>query len=151
MTVNIQIATIADAISNLSISGVNNYDIDKIPESAIDFCPALFPAPDNYVTDLQFTVQSFGGDSARKLDVSYTLNYRFLYAPIGSGSVLQNYAGLIAKLELILEALLGASTPTGSIDMSLLGVSNIGPLSDPAGQTMYHGVEIALRILEYTQ
>jgi len=126
-------------------------DIDSVPENAIDFCPVLYPIPNGWVTDMQFTIQSLGGDSGRKIDVAYTLNYRFLYAPIGSGSTLANYAGIITKLELILEAIMGNSTPSGSVNMDLLGVSNLGAMTDVAGQTMYHGVDIAVRVLEYAQ
>lgn len=151
MTVNIQFATVADSLSHLSVSGVNVFDVDTIPENAIDYCPALFPIPNGWVTDLQFTLQSLGDDTTRKINVEYTLNYRFLYAPIGSGSVLANYAGIITKLELILEAILGNSSPTGAVNMELLAVSDLGALTDPAGQTMYHGVDIAVRVLEYAQ
>lgn len=151
MTVNVQFEAIATAIAGLSISGVHVFDIDNIPANAIDSCPAFFPAPDNFVTDMQPSIESLGGDSGRKINLVYTLNYRFLYAPLGSGSVLQNYAGLITKLVLILESVLGTSTPNGSIDMMLLGVSDIGPMVDPAGQNTYHGVDIALRVLEYVQ
>lgn len=151
MTVNCQLVTIADAIAGLSISGVNNFDIDKIPENAIDYCPAFFPRPDNFITEMTPEIVTLGGDAVRGINLSYTLNYRFLFAPVGSGAVLQNYAGLITKLELILEAVLGNSTPAGSVNMELAGLSDIGPMTDPAGQNTYHGVEIALRVLEFAQ
>lgn len=151
MTINCQLATVADSISKLSISGVTIKDIDTIPENAIDYCPVLFPVPDNFITDVQFTRQSYGADSVAAMDVSYTMNWRYLHAPIGSGSVLQNYTGIITKLELIIEAILGNSSPTGAVNMTLLNVSDLGPVSDVAGQTMYHGVDIALRVEEFAQ
>ena len=151
MTINCQLVTIADAISGLSISGVTVKDIDTVPENAIDYCPVLFPVPDNFITDMQFERVSFGGDSVAAMNVSYTMHYRYLHAPIGSGSVLQNYKGIIEKLELILEAIMGNSSPTGAVNMTLLNVSDLGPVSDVAGQTMFHGVDIALRVEEFAQ
>ena len=151
MTVNIQFPAVAESLSQLSISGVNVFDVDTIPADASRSCPALYPAPAGFITDLEFVLQSFGNDANRKIDIAYTLNYRFLYAPIGSASLLQNYAGLIDKLAIIIEKILSNSTPDGAVNMDLLGVSNIGAMMDEAGQTMYHGVDIALRVLEFAQ
>lgn len=151
MTVNVQFATVADSIAAISVSGVTVKDIDNVPENALDYCPVLYPIPNGFVTDIQFEILSLGGDAARKLNLSYTLNYRYLHAPIGSGSVLQNYAGIIAKLELILEAIMSTSSPSGAVDMEILSVSDLGPMSDPAEAAVYHGVDIAVRVLEYAQ
>ena len=151
MTVNVQFATVADSIASISISGVTVKDIDNVPENAMDYCPVLYPIPNGFITDLQPEILSLGGDTGRKLNLSYTLNYRYLHAPIGSGSVLANYAGIITNLMLILEAIMSTSSPSGAVDMEIQGVSDLGPVSDPAEAAVYHGVDIAVRILEYVQ
>ncbi len=151
MTINVQLVTVADSISHISVSGVNVRDIDTIPETAIGFCPVLFPKPDGFITDMIFTRQTFGSDGSALMDLEYTLNYRFLYAEVGSGSELANYAGVIEKLALILEAIFTDDTQTGAVDMQLQSVSNIGPLPDPVGLNAFHGVDIALRVLEHVQ
>lgn len=150
MTINVQLVTIADSISQISVSGVTVRDIDNIPENAADYCPVFFPAPDGFIGDVTFTPQSFGSDSLRKMDLEYSLRYRFLYAPLGSGSFLSNYAGMLEKLELILEAILGNSSPTGAVDMELESLI-VDAMTDPAGALQYHGAEITLRITEFAQ
>jgi hypothetical protein len=148
--INIQLVTIVASIAEIQINGLNVCDHEHIPERAIDSCPVFFPAPDGFVTNPTFTPQSFGSDSQRKMDLEYSLKYRFLYAPLGAGAFLQNYAGMLVMLCEILEAILGNSTPEGSVDMELESL-NTNAMTDPAGQTQYHGAEILLRIKEFAQ
>jgi hypothetical protein len=150
MTINCQLVTIVNAIAELQVDGLNMRDLKHIPESAIDSCPVFFPAPDGFVSNVTFTPQSFGSDSQRKLDLAYSLKYRFLYAPLGAGAFLQNYAGMITMLAEILEAIMGNSTPEGSVDMNLETLA-VNAMVDPAGQNQYHGAEITLRVLEFAQ
>lgn len=150
MTIDVKLVTIVDAISQISVSGVTVVDVDHIPENALKLCPILFPAPDGFVSNAVFTPQTMGADSVRKLDLSYSLKYRLLYAPLGTGSFLANYAGTLEKLSLILEAIFSTSSPTGAIDMQLESL-NVDAMTDPAGQTQYHGAEISLTVLEFAQ
>ena len=151
MTINVRFADVVESISNFSISGVNIRDVNTIPENAMDMCPIFFPRPDGMVTDIIFTRVTLGSDGSALMDMEYTLNYRFLYAEIGSGDVLANYTGLIEKLALICKAIFTNDTPSGAVDMQLQSISNIGPLPDPVGMNVYHGVDIALRVLEHIQ
>jgi hypothetical protein len=150
MTINVQFATVAAGISALSISGVNVKDIDTLPEDCTLLCPVFYPRPDGFITDLSPTVQSFGSGGTAKLDLSYTLTYRYLHAPLGTHGLFDTYAGLIAKLELILEAIFANDAITGAVDLQTVGVSDVGPVADPAGN-MYHGADISLRVLEFVQ
>lgn len=152
MTLTVGIVTIADSISNLSISGVSVKDIDQIPESALSVLPVLFPRPQKWITDISFPIKSLGGDENRAIDCTYVMNYRYLHAVVGSGGgLLAVYASLIANLILIVKAILSNSSPTGAIDMSIAYITDIGVLTDPAGETQYHGVEFGIRILEFVQ
>lgn len=151
MTVEIHFREVATSMSQLTISGVNVKDINTVPESAIDHCPLLFPVPNNFVTDVQFTVASLGNDDSRKLNLEYTLNYRYLHAPIGSGAVLETYVGIIENLTAILVAIASDSFTDEAVDYSIQSVSDLGAVTDIAGQTMFHGVDISIRVLEYIQ
>lgn len=152
MTINVQIDTVIASIANISVSGVTVCGLNSIPENALSIVPVLFPSPDGLVTDMTFTPVSYGSDTQRMMDLEYTLNYRFLHSVVGSGGgLLSTYGDFITKLTLILEAILGNSTPGGSVDMSLQGVSDIGPMVDPGESATYHGVDIQLRVKEFAQ
>lgn len=151
MTITINFITIADSLAGLQIDGVNVLGLDQIPENALPIVPVFFPRPEDFITDMTFERVSFGADNVAKMNLNYVLNYRFLHAPVGAGGgLLAAYNGLITNLAEILKAIFSDSNPADAVDMTLQGISNIGPLEDPAGNE-YHGVEIALQVLEYTQ
>ena len=152
MTINCQIDTVTNSIAAWSISGVTIRDIHDIPEDVILLGPILFPRPDGFVTDMQFTRESQGGAGTAMMNLSYTLNYVYCHTPIGSGlgGLFSTYSGLITNLALIIEKVFASDNASGAVDLQLAGVSNVGPVSDPSGKA-YHGVEIALRITEFIQ
>jgi hypothetical protein len=152
MTINCQIDTITNSIAGLSVTGVTIKDIHDIPESAALLLPVMFPRPNEFITDLTFTRVSQGGGGTALMDVSYTLNYVYCHAPIGSGvgGLFSSYNSLITNIALILEKLFASDNITGAVDMTVAGISSVGPVADPAGNP-YHGVEISLRILEFAQ
>jgi len=146
MTINMQIETITNAIEALSVSGVVIRDIDNVPEHVRLSGPILFPRPNEFITDIEFTRVSQGGGGTAQMNVSYTLNYVYCHAPIGSGvgGLASVYSGMI------LEKLFASDNPTGAIDMTVESISNVAVVSDPAGN-QYNGVEIGLRITEFLQ
>jgi hypothetical protein len=152
MTISVSLATVADSISKLSISGVNVKDINEIPEDASKVTPVLYPKPNGFVSAIKFSRATMGGGGTAKMDLEYTLTYRYLHAPVGGSlGLFSTYQGLITNLCAIVVSIMGNDNITGVVDMQLESVSDIGPLSDPAGSTMYHGVDISLRVLEFTQ
>lgn len=152
MTITVNLATIAESIAALNISGVHVRDIDQIPESAMSILPVLYPRPNEFVTNMSFERETFGGDSGATMTLRYVLNYQYLHAVVGSGGgLLAVYNGLITNLVRILEAIFADSNPDGAWDMQLLTVSNIGVLTDPAGMEKYHGVEISLQVIDNIQ
>lgn len=149
MTVSIGLATVADSISNLSISGVTIKDIDQIPDSAAMLCPLLIPQPNGFVSDINPEFQSFGSNAAQKMDLSYTLNYLYLHAEVGSGiNSYLIYSGLITKLIAIIAAIMSNDKITGLVDMKLQSVSQIGVITDPSGAEFW-GIQFSFRVLEY--
>lgn len=152
MTIAVNFVTVADSISKLSIAGVNVFDIDQIPAKAMGNLPALFPAPDGFISDISFSRVTKGSNGTAKMDFSYTLKYRFLHSPVGSGGgLVSTYADLIAKLALILVTIFTNDSIPGALDMQLQNVSDISPMLDPAGSAEYHGVDIMLRVEEIAQ
>jgi len=152
MTIALNLVTVAESIAALDVPGVTFYHIDRIPESAITNLPVFFPVPNGYVTEMTFTRQSQGADTVAAMDVTYTLHYRYLHAVVGSGGgLLSVYAGMIENIVLILEKIFANSNLSGAVDVQLQEVSNIGVLTDPSGTNQFHGVDIALKVLEFVQ
>jgi hypothetical protein len=152
MTINCQLDTVTNSIAALTVTGVTIKDIHDIPENAMETGPIMFPRPDGFVTDMTFTRESQGGGGTALMNLGYTLTYVYCHAPIGSGpdGLFSTYSGMITNIVLILEKIFASDNITGAVDMQLAGVSNIGPVQDPAGNA-YHGVEITLRVLEFIQ
>ena len=145
----VKIATVLDSISKLSVSGVTIKDVDEIPQEVTErLCPILFPSPDGLVTGLTVTPQSFGAGTSGKNDVNYTLNYVYLHAPIGSGRfIADNVSAMVAKVVLILNALIANDAVTGSVDIEP-SIGEFGVIEDLSGN-QFHGVTITIKVLEF--
>ena len=151
MTVSVSLATVADSIAGLSISGVTIKDIDQIPDNASMLCPLLIPNPSGFVTDISPSFESFGSNGSARMNLSYTLNYTFLHSQIGSGiNAFSSYSDLISKLVSVFVAVMSNDKITGAVDIRLQGISSIGVVTDPA-QNEYWGVQFSFRVLEYVQ
>lgn len=82
------------------------------------------------------------------VDVSYTLNYRYLGSQIGDLSQMpKQYGEMIEKVSDIIEKMISTDTPyAGTVEMEVVNVS-VGARIDPAGNS-YHGADIALKVTE---
>jgi len=150
MTITSSIATVADSIAGLTISGVTIKDIDQIPDTARMLCPLLIPKPDNFVTDLSVSFETFGSNGGAKINTNYTLNYVFLFCEVGGMGAFSAFSGLVSKLSSILVAINSNDAITGAVDVKINSIGNIGVITDPAG-IEYWGLEFSLRVLEYSQ
>ncbi len=150
MTVSLNLANIANSISALSISGVTVKDKDEIVGSWTSLPNVLYPNPDGegWITGfgLDYPTVKQGADA--KIDISYTLNYRFLGVQIGDISIITAaYSALVDKLILIINTIIAMDAPySGAVEMRVGGVS-IGVRRDPAGNNFY-GAAFALNIVE---
>ena len=144
------IATIADSIAAVSVSGVTIKDLNEIPEAVtLRDCPVLFPRPDGFVTDLAVKRDSFGTGAVAKMTVTYILTYTFCHAPIGSGRGLFDvYDNMIANAFAIIDAIITNDTVTGLVDLQVDDALNFGPVEDPSGN-VFHGCEIQLYVMEF--
>lgn len=151
MTIDVQIEGVVSDITSMNVAGVNIKGVEDIQENAEATLPLFQPRPDGFITDMEFERVSFGSDGTAKMNLTYTLNYRYLHSKIGSGGgLLSTYGGLVKKLALILEKIFAYDAETDAVDVTLQSISDIGPLPDPAGN-QYHGVDISLRVLEFAQ
>ena len=146
---SVNVATIATSIAAYSISGVSVKDISEIPESVTDRqCPIMFPDPDNFVTGLSISRESMGADTTAKKNVNYTLNYVFLYTPVGTTrKLIKAIDGLVDCAVAILNAFADDSAPSGAIDVTpTLGA--FGALQGPDGSDFF-GCKVAINVLTY--
>lgn len=144
----LSIATIADSISNLSVSGLTIKDMDTIPASASGLGSLLIPLP-NFVTDFNMSRDSYGGGSTAKMTVTYNLNYRLLFAPAGSGRDLEYFDNMVSMVGLLWDAVMAIELITGAVDLIPAGLSNMGLVNDPAEQNEYYGCDVAFMVTEF--
>lgn len=148
MTVTINLPTIAEQISRLSVEGVTILDIDAITTQYILAPYTLAPRPDGWFSNLSVTVDTFGTLGTEKLTMTYNLTYRYFHTALGNQLNFASYSHMIDNIVNIAEVILTNDTVTGAIDLRLAGISDIGPVSDPAGN-QYHGCDFTLLVTEY--
>ena len=142
----LQIVTICDSISDLSVSGVTIFDVDQIPPDATRLLPCMFPEPVNFVTNFTTDRNTFGSSGFKT--VEYDLNYTFLFTPIGAGRTgLDFYDEMLTKVGLIVDAVLANDTITGAWDIKTQGTTDFGPVPDPAGN-QYLGCRLVFHVIE---
>lgn len=142
--------TIADSISKLTVTGVKILDLDQIPEVANDFdCPMVYPNPDGFMSGFEVERMAMSSGTSAVWNVHYTLTYRFLHSPVGSGlGLFDVYDDMVDKVMDFVDKMLVSDAVTGAVDLEVEDISSFGPVSDPSGQ-MFHGCDIMLRILEF--
>lgn len=148
MTVSLNLSNVADAIAAISISGVTVKDKDQIIANWTPLPNVLYPQPDGWITGFSIEYVTVMQGATAKMDISYTLNYRFLGTQAGDISTFPAaYSSLVDKLILIINALIALDAPyEGSVELKIGGVE-IGPRIDPAGNNFF-GADIALNIKE---
>ena len=145
----LQIATIPNSVAALSVSGVTILDVDQIPPDGTRVTPVMYPEPLNFVTNFTTSRNSFGATGAFKT-IEYDLNYTFLFTPIGAGRTgLDFYDDMLTKVGLIVDAVLGLSGDklTGAWNFTAQGISDFGPVPDPAGN-IYLGCKLIFHVIE---
>lgn len=151
----IQITDLVDAISQLEIAGVRVLDMDEIkPEVLARECPVLMPEPLNFVSNIIITRDTSGAASWAKKTITYTLNYVFLYAPVGTGRELQKYGDMVKKAFAVLDAFISHddltvnTTYDEAVDISPVSVTEFGPVPDPSGG-LYLGCRMQFVVTEF--
>jgi hypothetical protein len=151
---SIQLATVAETISNIAVAGLVIKDSDEIPAEVGVRKPAVMIPMPNIVTDFSMVRDSFGGGSTAKMTVSYNMNYRLLYEPVGlnQGKTLKVFDGLMKMIGLILDAVLVIdvfnATHTEIIDIVPVSVTNMGIVNDPSDRSFY-GADFQFMVTEF--
>lgn len=146
----LKVATVWDSISGINVADLTVRDIDQVTEVWEIRTPSLYPditAP----LELQApTRQSFGTiANGGKKDVSYTLNYIFAYAPVGSTRGVKDVINaMFAMLALIFNAVVEDDALTGSVNIEPRIASSGVIVEDPSGNSFY-GLRLAFDVLEF--
>lgn len=151
----LQIVKLVDKISQLEVSGVRIRDMDELqaPVNQRD-CPILTPEPLNFVSNLVVTRDSTGIPSIAKKTVNYTLQYTFLYQPVGAGRELERYGDMVEKAYAIIDAIIEADNLTSGtdydevVDITPAAIVEFGPVPDPQGN-QYIGCRLQFVITEF--
>jgi hypothetical protein len=148
VSATIDITTVTDSIAALTIAGVTVKDSNEIPEAIGLGTSILFPRPDNFVTDLQITRAEITGQN---LDVSYTLNYHYVYCAIGGGlGTYAVYSQLLTNIGAIVVAFSKHETLTGAVDNDGPTIGTIGQITDPAGNSFW-GCDVSIHIKQFLE
>lgn len=147
MADSLRISTVANSISLIDVPGLTIRDIDDIKVKPEGRMAVMFPDAD-FLTDMGAEIRSFGGASAM-WDIRYTLNYRLLYKPAGTGRTMtiEQVAGLGNLVSKIWDAVLGLGVVSGCEDITIGGISNFGPVDAPNGDGWW-GCLLSFRVLE---
>jgi hypothetical protein len=145
----LQIATIIDAITDLTVSGMTLYDIHALPQTAVRIYPCLIPRGD-FLSNMVCTRQSFNVGSVAKTDYTYNLNFRLLYAPVGAGRGIMDYmSDMLTAIVNFVDKIKDTDYVAGSaIDIQLAGIPVLGVVTDPADMP-YYGADFTLSVLEF--
>lgn len=145
----LKIGTLINSISGIRVDGVIVTDADHIPVNNLRQ-GMLFPEPVNFVTNFRFFRDSFGA-SAGLQRAEYDLTYTYCHVPIGAGRTgLEYYGGMIEKVGLIMDAIMGIDVIRGAVDVTPADVTEFGAVPDPSGN-MYVGCKIILHIVDYIE
>jgi len=142
------LSSIADSISQISISGVTVKDKDQIVGDWQSTQFVLYPNPDAWITGFSIQYDAMLQGASAPATISYTLNYRFLSVQVGDISTFPvSYSGLVDKVAAIINAIIATPAPySGRVEM-MIGEVSVGPKTDPVGNN-YFGADFALRITE---
>ena len=146
---SLAITTVSTAIAGLTVAGVTICDLDNVPPTALRLTPVLFPSPENPLSDIIATRESYGGGSSMLANVEYDLNYIFLYCEIGSGRTgLDWLEDRMLKVQAIYDEILEIDVIGGAVDVWPTGNVQFVTLADPAGNN-YLGCAMTFHVIEF--
>ncbi len=146
----LKIDTVATSIAALSVTGVTIKDLDAIPTNVVPRdVPILFPRMDDFITNLVLTRESMGIPADAAKDVTYTLNYVYLHAPVGGTRGLHDFAqAMVQKVADIWDEFIANDDLSGPIDINPSGIASFGPLAPLEGEAFY-GTHLAFEVTEH--
>lgn len=146
---SLQIATVWASIGALSVTNLDIKDIGEVTETYEIRGAIMYPNIESPITIAVPKRQSFGLGSLAKKDITYSLNYRLLYAPVGSGRGIKDiYSSMFVMVAGIFDAVAVSDALTGTIDINPRISSSSTTVKDPGGNSFY-GLDISFDVLEY--
>jgi hypothetical protein len=146
LSTTVDFSTVAHSIKSLSITDVTILDIHEIPSNiGLDF-HVLAPIPNGYVSDVDLAYDDLAQQNCR---LYYSLNYRYYHCTIGA-DLFDDYAGLITAMQNIFLAFASDTTLSGAMNNTAPVISNLGPVTDPMGNS-YHGFDISIHIMQFLE
>jgi hypothetical protein len=146
MSSTIDIATVTDSISKLTITGVTIKDIDQIPSAIGAGTALLVPRPKDFVTN--FRVE-YTDVTKQNMNVFYTLNYVYYHCALGN-DIFAAYPAMLTNMALIIKAFADDAKLTGAVDHNAGVVGPIGGVQDMAGN-WFHGFVISKEIMQFLE
>jgi len=145
----LQIATVVDSISKLSVSGAKIKDKDQIPAAGDVRQPMIIPLS-NFISEFTMVRESFGGGSSAKMTVTYVLNYRILYKPLGAGRApqLENISPLVDMIARWWDAVLAIDVFDGAVDIIPNTITGMGAVKDPS-EDNWLGADVSVKVMEF--
>jgi len=111
-------------------------------------CPAMFPRPDGFFSDLTVVHDTFGSSVAKKT-ATYTLTYVYAHSAIGSErGLFKSWPDVVAKAVLILDTLITNDALVATCIDITPTADSFGPVADPSGNG-FHGCEIRIAVTEF--
>jgi hypothetical protein len=141
------VVTLTNEVAALSISGIQIYKLSEIKDIFYSRdLPALFPDVDLFYGPIQAVQNSFKGSQNRAMwTTSRTFNYLLLYAEIGQGRGIADFAeGLAIAQDNILTALITADFSECQVTNVVMG--NAAVIKH--GTAQYIGLEIGITVQE---
>jgi hypothetical protein len=145
----LQIATVVDSISKLSVSGAKIKDKDQIPAAGDVRQPMIIPLS-NFMSEFTMERNSQGGGSEAKMTVTYVLNYRILYKPLGAGRApqLENISGLVDLIGRWWDTILAISVFEEAVDIIPYTITAMGAVKDPSEESWW-GADVSVKVTEF--
>jgi hypothetical protein len=147
MSTTFDIATVTNAISALSISGVKVKDTDEIADAIALGTQVLAPRARDFITDFRVDPVEL---SKQNLDIHYTLNYIYYHCRTGTNALYGSYAPMMGKLALIVQAICADESLSGAMDNGMMNIGTIAAIDDGSGN-FYHSIEISIPILQFLE
>lgn len=160
LTAYIAAQTITATINGATVT-LKMFDIGTMPDEMMKRdCPCFMPnviggaADGSEISRVTFGAGGISSTDARK-NLVYTLKYRMLYAPVGSGrfAVKTHLPGILAMTGSILAKFIGTAfdVVSGIIECHPLSWSSPqNSVTDPSGKEFY-GVDFAFIVKEFTE
>lgn len=146
-----KLASIANAVEALTISGIRVKDIDNIPVSSTVRDVFLFPKPDGWVGGFSVTPQSQGTTATgRRVDLRYSLTYNLCVGNIGAGraDVIDFYDTMVADVVRVINAVTDIATLVDGVEISVSDLVSFGAVATPDG-VLHPGASIVFDVLEF--